>query len=392
MPRHPSMRLLESLTNPRRRSTESYLSDTLLSFYAPNYSANKCGSRNNRSNCRICPSTDETLDKCIKYKYNSRGNLTNKIEELLKFYEGADLPLNGSSREEILSRSKELFEKEHRSHSKSRNRRYCTKHVKFRSPKSCGQQTDSQEKLYVTSCVQTVCSEIGEQTAVIIGTAASNGMLEERKNCDEIHADAVANKSSKCTQYPEIVESSADMLTETPGSSLSYTTAPSCSAVWRPVTQPDKPSTKPATNAGKRSPNKRLTKPCRRVCNSRCQLLKSNIAKIHKGIDVLPRPYKACGGGNRIYNHPLLDRKPKRRQENGFARRSKLKKCISTTHAQVKPAVRAQILKTNDDSKVYIYANQLIVRCAGDQYGEVLNKISKIQANAVDVQRLESSK
>uniref|UniRef100_A0A8D8ZE67 Uncharacterized protein n=1 Tax=Cacopsylla melanoneura TaxID=428564 RepID=A0A8D8ZE67_9HEMI len=352
-----------------KRSTESYLSN-IMPFYAP--SNQTC-----MPHCRVCANA-RPFDKCLKYKYDGK-NLTNKIEQLLNYYEDETSYPNDNvyERDVILSKSKEHFNREYRNHSKTRYKNENRKIVNFKdNVKSVGQQTGrGNDKTFKSGSSQTEAPLLNNgMVDTLVSTmdhACGNDQVDEAVNTTpSMDNTCLLVKTSKGTQCPDAENFyDAPCCPEKDGSSLSYSTAHSCNpATWLPV---------PASLLmPEQTTCKRTSKPRKLICDSRCQLLKSNIKKIHKGQEVLPqRPFYCGKRPFGVFNHPLLDRKPKKLKckENGAKSKLRRKKNI-------------QVVKTKDNSKIFIYANKLI---GGDcnNRDKVLNKISKIQVKDIDVMK-----
>ncbi|KAL1462384.1 hypothetical protein WDU94_014222 [Cyamophila willieti] len=96
------------------------------------------------------------------------------------------------------------------------------------------------------------------------------------------------------------------------------------------------------------------------ICDPQCQKLKTQLERIHKGLDLKEPSYNFCG---KVYNrsrmtHPILDRQSR----------------VSS----VKPRTAA-VMKTIDNTKISIKANMLVINCNKDNYQNILNKIEHIE-------------
>lgn len=122
---------------------------------------------------------------------------------------------------------------------------------------------------------------------------------------------------------------------------------------------------------------KRPSKLLNLICDPQCQKLKSNIEKIHKGLENKEPYYSFCGKVRHrsLLSHPLLDRKS----------RSVSAKPMSRCHN------RTAIIKTVDNTQISIKANTLIINCHKDNYRNVLRKINTIDVANVKGEQLEKN-
>uniref|UniRef100_A0A8D8THN1 Uncharacterized protein n=1 Tax=Cacopsylla melanoneura TaxID=428564 RepID=A0A8D8THN1_9HEMI len=96
------------------------------------------------------------------------------------------------------------------------------------------------------------------------------------------------------------------------------------------------------------------------ICDPQCQKLKTQLRRIHKGLEFNEPYYKFCG---KVHNrsrmtHPILDRKSR--------------------SCSVKPKTAA-VMKTIDNTKISIKANMLVINCNKENYQNILSKIENIE-------------
>lgn len=283
--------------------SESFMSD-VISFYAPS-----CQGLRNKTSEHFDRLANFIVEKCIQYKYDGK-NLSNKITELLETYEKPTshnrAPIAQAECEYILAKSRECFDKEYRKHSKKLP--HPREKVRSKEMKSCGQQTHA-------------------------------GEMEKRgvktKNESQEREDDSCGRALSVIGVENIKRTSKDWIWETIPSSESSL----------------------STSCVKTKPLK-----MKMYCGSRCQLLKSNVEKIHRGQEVFP--LRPCQNRLRVLRHPLLCRKPKFNTKSLSTKNAKLNtRCLSRKNTKLTTDRRKKKISAKDSERntVTVYTNTLVV-------------------------------
>lgn len=334
------------MTNPRNNRgrcflnqscSESYMSD-IISFYAPSRQGLRNSKKNSPNTC-LERLADLIVETRIKYKYEGK-NLSNKIQELLRSYEDPQLTSQNClcnveairKCEDLLAKSKECFRREYRNHSKRQSIPE-KKSVRLRKEiKSCGQQTGESHSENLKKSASNVNSMSHE------GQSRKNSVLcrrnfDKRKIFTDTHTNSYCekmalNSPSSCKDTRKAVSGPRPVSNKFHSEKIlktkcsldtiervsNFTAEVFCSeaknascnvCVWETLSS----SLSVCASASCVKPcKKKIIKPFKLSCDSRCQLLKSNLEKIHKGQEVFP--FSSCQKTFRVVKHPLLVRKP----------------------------------------------------------------------------------